>query len=149
MRTRTLGLVLIAVGALGLIATSVGTGFGPGWQGPGWMASMHERMMGGGLGTEQVPAPVPGAPQVEVVARDLSFSPTEIKVPAGTTVNLLLVNDGDLPHDITIPALGFRVVALPGARASASLTASLGEYEFFCSVPGHRDAGMEGLLVAT
>lgn len=148
MRTRTLGLVLIAVGALGLIGTSAVAGLGPGSRGPGWMASMHERMMGG-VRSGQAPAPVAGAPEVEVVARDFAFSPTEVTIPAGATVNLVLVNDGDLPHDITIPAVGFRVAALPGTRVSASLTAGPGEYEFFCSVPGHRDAGMEGLIVAS
>jgi nitrite reductase (NO-forming) len=90
---------------------------------------------------------VAGAPEVEVVAGDFAFSPAEVNVPAGGTVNLVLVNDGDLPHDITIPALGSRVEALPGTRVSASLTAGPGEYEFFCSVPGHRDAGMEGVIV--
>jgi len=149
MRTRTLGLVLIAVGALGLIGTSVGAGVGPGSQGPGWMASMHERMMGSGVRSGQAPAPVAGAPEVEVVARDFSFSPAEVNVPAGTSVNVVLVNDGDLPHDITIPALGFQVAALPGTRVLSSLTAVPGKYEFFCSVPGHQDAGMEGLIVAT
>ncbi len=148
MRTRHLGFVLIAVGVLGLIGTSVGAGIGPGSQGPGWMGSMHEWMMGGDLGAGQAPAPVVGAPEVEVVARDFSFSPTEVTVPAGTTVNLVLVNGGDLPHDITIPAFGFRVAALAGTRVSASLTvASPGRYEFFCSVLGHRDAGMQGSLV--
>jgi uncharacterized cupredoxin-like copper-binding protein len=147
MRTRLLGLVLIAVGALGLIGTSVGAGVGPRPLGPGWMASMHEGMMGG-VTSGQAPAPVAGAPEVEVVAGDFAFSPAEVNVPAGGTVNLVLVNDGDLPHDITIPALGFRVEALPATRVSASLKAGPGEYEFFCSVPGHRDAGMRGLIVA-
>jgi len=147
MRTRQLGLVLIVVGALGLIGTSVGAGVGPGPLGPDWMASMHEWMMGG-VASGQAPGAVAGAPEVEVVAGDFAFSPAEVNVPAGGTVNLVLVNDGDLPHDITIPALGFRVEALPGTRVSASLTAGPGEYEFFCSVPGHRDAGMGGLIVA-
>jgi uncharacterized cupredoxin-like copper-binding protein len=106
-------------------------------------------MMGAGVRPEQAPAPVPGAPEVEILARDFTFSPTEVAVPAGATVNLVLMNDGDLAHDITIPAVGFRVAALPGTRVSASLTAGPGEYEFFCSVAGHRDAGMEGVIVAT
>ncbi len=150
MRTRRLGLVLIAVGVLGLIGTSVGAGPGSGVQGPGWMVSMHEWMMGGSLRAGRAPAPVAGAPEIEVVARDFSFSPTELTVPAGTTVNLLLVNEGKLLHDVTIPVLEFRVEALPGTRVSASLTvADPGTYEFICSVPGHRDAGMRGLIVAT
>jgi plastocyanin len=150
MRIRLLGLVLIAVGVVGVIGTSMAAGPGPGSQSQGWMTSMHEGMMGGGLPAGRAQAPVVGAPEVEVVARDFSFSPIEVTVPAGTTVNVLLVNEGDLLHDVTIPALGFSVEALPGTRASASLTVtSPGRYEFICSVPGHREAGMEGLVVAT
>lgn len=147
MRTRRLGLVLVAVGVLGLIGTSVGASIGPGSRGTGWMSWMHERMMGSGLGGGQAPAPVAGAPEIEVVARDFSFSPTEVTVPAGTTVNVVVVNDGGLPHDVTIPAFGFGVAAVSGTRASASLTVGgAGRYELFCSVPGHRDAGMQGFL---
>jgi len=93
---------------------------------------------------------VPGAPEIEVASRDFSFSPTELAVPAGSAVNVVLVNDGDLLHDVTIPALGFRVEAPPGSRVSASLTVvSPGRYQFICSVPGHREAGMEGVVIAT
>ncbi len=103
--------------------------------------------MGGAAGGEAA-APVPGASQIEVVARDFSFSPAEVTLPAGTTMNLVLANQGDLLHDVTIPALGFRLVADPGARASASLTTPTpGTYEFFCSIPGHREAGMIGILL--
>jgi len=70
-----------------------------------------------------------------------------VRVPAGGTVNLVLENQGSLPHDITIPALGFSLPAAPGATASAALSATRpGTYEFFCSVPGHREAGMTGVL---
>lgn len=148
MRIRLLGFVLIAVGIVGVIGTSMAAGPDPGSQSQGWMESMHGWMMNG-LG-RRASAPVAGAPEVKVVARNFAFSPTEVTFPAGTTVNLLLVNEGDLLHDVTIQALGFRLEALPGARASASITvASPGRYEYICSVPGHRDAGMRGLVVAT
>jgi nitrite reductase (NO-forming) len=114
------------------------------------MASMHERMMGGGVVAGRAQAPVAGAPEIQLVARDFSLSPTEITIPAGTTVNLVLVNDGELLHDVTIPALGFRVEAVGGSKAAASLTVtSPGRYEFFCSLPGHQEAGMEGVLEAS
>jgi uncharacterized cupredoxin-like copper-binding protein len=149
MRIRLLGLALIAVGVVGLIGTSMAAGPGPGPAGPGSMGSMHGWMMGGDLGG-RASAPVGGAREIEVVTRDFSFSPTELTVPAGTTVNVVLVNDGDLLHDLTIPALGFRLEASPGTRTSSSLTvASQGTYQFICSVPGHREAGMEGVVVAT
>lgn len=81
-------------------------------------------------------------------AREFSFDPREIALEAGKTYNVVLVNEGGVLHDLTVPALGFRVVAGPGQTVSASLTPrSQGRYPFFCSVPGHAEAGMVGTLV--
>jgi len=148
MSRRTLGAVLLAAGLLGLGLTAVGgvgdaAGAWPPWQ-HGWM----HRWMHGAPAALPAP-PVPGAPEVEVIARDLSFSPAEVRVEAGTTVNLVLRNEGAALHDLTIPALGFRLEAPPGGTAAASLTVPTpGRYPFLCSVPGHAEAGMTGVLVA-
>jgi len=150
--TRKWGFVLIVVGLSGLALTSTGWAMAPPgrWTMPGWMSQMHSWMHGSIQGREGAPPPSPGATEVRVVARDFSFSPDEVTVPVGRTVNLTLVNEGDLPHDITIPALGFRLPAAPGATASGALTVMrAGSYEFFCSIPGHREAGMSGTLIAS
>ena len=157
MRSRTLGIVLIVVGILGLLGTSWAASWapapwapGPSGVGSGWMRSMHEGMTGQGPGRQAAPAPEPGAREVRVAARDFSFSPAEFAAPAGTPVNVVLVNQGGVLHDLTIPALGLGLVASPGATASGALSAPrAGRYEVFCSVPGHRDAGMAGVLVVT
>ena len=154
MGSRRLGLVLVVVGAVGLVSVSAigaavpGSGNpAPNWMGSGGMSSMHAWMHGYGSGGTVAPSPSPGAEEVTVVGRDFSLSPSEVRVPAGGTVNLVLENQGSLPHDITIPALGFSLPAAPGATASAALSATRpGTYEFFCSVPGHREAGMTGVL---
>lgn len=157
MRSRSLGVVLIVVGTLGLLGTSWvastapgALGPGPSGVGPGWMTSMHEWMMGEGPWSQAAPTPVPGAREVRVAARDFAFSPAELTVPAGTAVNVVLVNEGDLFHDLTIPSLRFRLASAPGATVSGALSAPrAGRYEFFCSVPGHHESGMEGALVVT
>jgi len=116
------------------------------------MGSMHAWMHGASQGGQTAPAPVPvpGAREVRIVARDFSFSPNQVRLAAGATVNLVLANQGDALHDLTIPALGFRLEAPAGATATGALTVPRpGTYEFFCSVPGHRDAGMSGTLVVT
>ena len=112
------------------------------------MSQMHEWMNGPAQQGPSAPAPSPGATAIRVVARDFSFSPPELDIPAGRTVNVTLVNEGDLFHDITIPALDFALSASSDTSASGALTpATRGRYEFFCSVPGHREAGMSGTLV--
>ena len=152
MSRRSQGLILIAVGLVGLTLTSIGWGAGPmgAWSmmGPGSMSQMHGWMEGSDQQGRSAPAPSPGATAIRVVARDFSFSPPELDIPAGRTVNVTLVNEGDLFHDITIPALGFGLSASPRTSASGALTPPRpGTYEFFCSVQGHREAGMSGTLV--
>src|SRR5680860_164187 len=105
MRSRSLGIALIVVGTLGLLGTSWAASttqgaWGPGSSGtgPGWMASMHEGMMGQGPGSQTAPAPVPGARGVRVTAGDFSFSPAELTVSGKTAVNITLVNEGGLLH---------------------------------------------------
>lgn len=156
---RRVGLALVAIGVVGLLALSA-LGTTP-WgrlpravtYGPGWMRGMHAWMHGWGVGSVggvAAPSPSPGAREIRVTMDEFSFSPGVLEVRAGETVNLVLVNEGALPHDLTIPALGFSLGAAPGATAEAALTAPTpGSYPFFCSVPGHRPAGMVGTLVVT
>jgi nitrite reductase (NO-forming) len=153
--SKRLGLMLVVVGVVGLVSVSAIGATVPGsgnparnWMGLGRMSSMHAWMHGYGSGGRAVPSPSPGAAEVTVVARDFFFLPSEVRVSAGDTVNLVLENQGSLPHDITIPALGFSLLAAPAATASTALSASRpGTYQFFCSVSGHREAGMTGELV--
>lgn len=152
MRPRQLGLVLIVIGVAGLTLTSIGWAAGPmGWMaGPRGMSSMYGWMHGSVEGASAAPEPSPGADEVRVAAREFSFAPSELNIPSGRTVNLVLANEGDLLHDIIIPSVGFRLTATSGATASGALTLTEpGRLEFFCSVPGHREAGMSGTVVVT
>lgn len=88
-----------------------------------------------------------GAPEVVVTAKDIEFSLGELRLPS-KEVNLTLRNDGVLPHDLTIPALGVHLAA----RSGHSITTGLrdlppGRYSGYCSVSGHADAGMELVAV--
>ena len=86
---------------------------------------------------------ITGAPEVAVTAGDIHFSVSEIRLPA-TQVNLTLRNDGVLPHDLTIPALGVHITADSGESITTGLRdLPKGRYPGYCSVSGHADAGME------
>jgi plastocyanin len=56
-------------------------------------------------------------------------------------------NDGQIPHDLTIngPGVSNQKTSLINAGKSAKLTVELksGSYDFYCSVPGHKAAGMD------
>ncbi|MCH8990271.1 MAG: hypothetical protein IIA44_00775, partial [Acidobacteria bacterium] len=59
---------------------------------------------------------------------------------------LRLRNDGAILHNIEIPDLGVFIQARPGETVEATFTVPNGgaDFEFFCNIPGHREAGMEG-----
>jgi plastocyanin len=56
-------------------------------------------------------------------------------------------NKGTIPHNLTITGPGVSKEATPdiSAGSSASVTVKLerGTYDFFCSIPGHKQQGME------
>ena len=58
-------------------------------------------------------------------------------------------NDSPVPHDVSIEGGGVdeqgREVT-DGGTSTVLATLKPGSYTFYCSVPGHRQAGMEGRL---
>jgi len=140
---------MVVVGVLLILLAVAGFGAMGGWGsgGPGWMPHMG---WGQWAPAGSTAAPIAGADGETVLLVDFGFRPGEIRVRAGEPVNLELVNDGRILHDLTIPARGFRAVVGPGQRTTAGLSGvPAGAYEFYCSVPGHREAGMVGRLVVS
>ncbi len=80
---------------------------------------------------------------------DLAFTEDEVTAEAGkVTVNL--TNPAPVPHDVVIENAEGKEIARTDVitESNDSTTASLkaGDYTFYCSVPGHRQSGMEGDL---
>ncbi len=79
----------------------------------------------------------------------LKFDKSTLSAKAGK-VSIAYTNDSPIEHNLTIESSsGASVGATPTFQGgSKTLTATLkpGTYKFFCSVPGHRQAGMEGTL---
>lgn len=79
----------------------------------------------------------------------LAFTSGELTAKAGKdTVNF--TNSSPVPHDVHIESsngeeLGGTEVVSEGSD-SATVNLKPGTYTYFCSVPGHREAGMEGTL---
>lgn len=96
--------------------------------------------------------------------RDIAFDRDRLEVAVGQVVAIALENTGELHHDFTIKAVSAEVSAVGQQRRDDfAVHVSLkrkqgavlllrvtepGVYTFYCSVPGHRQAGMEGTLVA-
>lgn len=79
---------------------------------------------------------------------DGKINPT-LMVHEGETVQINLINGEGAEHDVVIDAYAARSERVLRAGASttlAFLADRVGEFDYFCSVPGHRDAGMAGRL---
>lgn len=86
---------------------------------------------------------------VEASETALAFNTTKLSAKAGK-VTIDFKNPSAIPHNVVIEQNGKELSGFePIAEGEESETAELkpGTYTFFCSVPGHREAGMEGTLV--
>lgn len=88
-----------------------------------------------------------GGDAIEVIAVDIAFEPTELSIPADTDVTITLTNEGMLQHDLVIEDTDYATELLNGGETDEiTVNLAAGEYVYYCSVPGHREAGMEGTL---
>ena len=87
-----------------------------------------------------------GAPVLELDAQDVSWSTKEVTLKPGDTFTLK--NTGVLPHDFVVDELGIKVPVAAGASTTVTIPADakVGTYTFYCSEPGHKEAGMTGTL---
>jgi len=110
--------------------------------------------------------------EITVEATDFSYNPIAITIPAGKRVTLALTNKGAVEHDFVVDKINVTDVETsdngPAAHhqmgdmseydlhffAKAGETATLqftamepGTYEIFCSIEGHKEAGMIGELI--
>jgi uncharacterized cupredoxin-like copper-binding protein len=88
------------------------------------------------------------APEVHLTVKEWSFEPAQVQLPVDQPVTLVLDNKGQLDHDVSIPSLGVQLKANAGKSVSQTVSASKsGTYDFLCSIPGHKEAGMQGSVV--
>lgn len=91
-----------------------------------------------------------GGSAIAVSAKEFSYEPKEIKVEAGKPATISLKNGGAVEHDITLDSPAFKLGALPTKTGEATLTMpTAGSYTYYCSVPGHQQAGMEGTVTVS
>jgi plastocyanin len=80
---------------------------------------------------------------------DLAFDTTELTSKPGK-VTIDFDNPSAIPHNVEVEDEGGEVLGgtetISSGEESATVELAAGTYTFFCSVPGHREAGMEGTL---
>lgn len=97
--------------------------------------------------SEHEPAATEGA-VLEIEGSEFAFDPAELKAAAGPTT-IRLTNKGASEHDIMIDELDVHLTAAAGASAETEVTLEPGNYELYCSIPGHRESGMQGKLTVS
>jgi plastocyanin len=107
--------------------------------------------------TTSTPAPAPssqasGGQSLSLEASSegqLKYDTTSLSAKAGA-VSIAFTNMASLGHNVTVASSSGAVLgATPtfsGGQKTLSLNLKPGTYKFYCSVPGHRMAGMEGTL---
>lgn len=83
---------------------------------------------------------------IQVTESEFKIRLPDTKLPRGVYV-FDLKNAGKIPHDLTIsgPQVNDAKTAVIDGGKSATLRVTLvpGSYDFYCSVPGHKEAGMD------
>ncbi|MFA7248054.1 MAG: plastocyanin/azurin family copper-binding protein [Dehalococcoidia bacterium] len=114
-------------------------------------------------GGSSAPAGDGSSSAVTLQMQDIKYDKTALTATKGQTLTITLNNTGALDHDFTIDKIegaakfdgkdpkadNVAIKALLKAKASGKLEitpAAAGTYDFYCSVPGHKDAGMKGKL---
>ena len=79
----------------------------------------------------------------------LMFDTNNLNAKAGK-VTINFTNDSSLAHDVVLSNSSNKILGktavFDGGTKSFSATLKPGTYTYYCSVPGHREAGMQGTL---
>ena len=95
-------------------------------------------------------SPAPGGGGGETltfVGVDIAYESAPDTAPAGS-LTFELDNQGGIVHNVVIDEVGTDpiVEAPAGETATGNATLEPGSYTYYCSIAGHRAAGMEGTL---
>ena len=102
------------------------------------------------MGHDEASPVTPGALRIEITARSFAFDPEDITVAAGEDI-AIVSRSADTLHDVTIDELDAHVAVDAGDTGDTGeggfRADGPGTYTYYCSVPRHRDEGVEGTLV--
>jgi len=103
----------------------------------------HNGERGTGAGTAVASAAPSGAAQdVNVSLTEFAITPATLNVGAGTTVRFHVTNNGTIPHNFTLDTGQATPNIAPDGEADLTAGPFTKSLQGFCSIPGHKQAGM-------
>ena len=144
--------IVMAISAL-LVIGAIGTAIGTAKDEPKGGAEAVKPAATGAPPTTPAPATA-GAPATSLLisadpSGQLRFDKTSLQAPAGP-VKITMNNPSPVPHDVSLEGPGgvsqIGKIVPKGGASEVQATLKAGTYTYFCSVPGHRQAGMQGTL---
>jgi len=140
LKTRTPALLVLALGAV-LLAAGCGAGSSSSSSAPAATTPMSSS--GGAAQTVEI----------DVAQTGLAYTTTSATAKAGT-VTLKSMNPQSIEHDISIESSDGSInqkgnLVANGDVSEVTVDLKPGTYTFYCSVPGHKEAGMSGTLTVS
>ena len=140
LKTRTPALLVLALGAV-LLAAGCGGGSSSSSSAPAATTPMSSS---GGVAQTV---------EIDVAQSGLAYTTTSATAKAGT-VTLKSMNPQSIEHDISIESSDGSInqkgnLVANGDVSEVTVDLKPGTYTFYCSVPGHKEAGMSGTLTVS
>ena len=89
----------------------------------------------------------PPATTVTLTARNTRFLETALEARSGDVIGIFVTNSDGYAHSFDVDALAIHVALPAGSTTFVALKpTAAGRLEFYCAVPGHKDAGMVGSI---
>lgn len=113
--------------------------------------------VGCGDGEGDAPVDDPAAPatgdagevSIDVVMGDIFYQPTGVEIPAGTVLVVRAVNEGAIEHDFELDDGTSTGLLAAGEEATQDFGPFSESTVAYCTVAGHREAGMEFDITVT
>jgi uncharacterized cupredoxin-like copper-binding protein len=145
---RKLSALALTIGALALAACGGSSG------GAASTGSVSAPSSSGSAATTPASASAIPKGALEIAASStgqLMFDKSSLTAPKAGMVTIAFTNVSPLDHNLTVEDPATKQVlghteTFQGATKLLRLDLKAGTYKYFCSVPGHRMAGMEGTL---
>jgi nitrite reductase (NO-forming) len=80
--------------------------------------------------------------EFDISLGEMFVSPSTIEVAAGDTITLNVTNTGAMAHDLKVMGMTGTDMLQPGESATVTIGPFTADAQAWCSVPGHKEAGM-------